>query len=149
MKKSELKPLYVDACIRGRVKPNGSEEAVWFSAFGHGDIRDLKAAIDAHFEKSSWMPKESELKPLMEQARQVRITAGVAVRSTYARWKCPECGIERGDFIETSDHRARKCNGMRHTDGRGIRVPGPEMTEIFRQDNFQTGNRAVAAESAA
>jgi hypothetical protein len=144
MTKTELKPLYTEAAARARVAPTASELAVWMSQLGHGDIRDLKVAIDAHFAKSQWMPKEGELKPLMEQARQARESAGIVPRSTYARWKCGECGVERGGYIEASDYRARHCKGIKHVDALGIRAPGPQMAEIFRQDNFKTGNRAVS-----
>ena len=143
MKKSELKPVYVDACIRARTKPAGSEEAVWYSQLGDGDIRDLKAAIDAHFEKSQWMPKESELKPLIEQARRARCSASTG-RTTYARFECPDCGIVTGGFIEALDFRVRRCRGIPKDRATGSRICGGRMDEIFRQDNFETGNRSVA-----
>jgi hypothetical protein len=91
MTRTELKPLYVEAATRARVKPNSSEEAVWMSQIGHADIRDLKAAIDAHFTRSTWMPKESELRPLVEQARQSRIARNRAPHQLSA-WKCCNCG---------------------------------------------------------
>ena len=96
MMKSELKPLYVEAAARARCKPVSSEEAVWFSQLGFGDIRDLKTAIDRHFEKSSWMPKESELKPLMAAAQHERLQATAKPSEYFQQQVCPKCGDVKG-----------------------------------------------------
>lgn len=147
MTKPEVKSLYTEAAVRARCAPNASELAIWVSQLGAADIRDLKAAIDAHFEKSSWMPKESELKPLMEQARQARTAAGYALRSTYVRWQCPDHpAVIVAGFVEPLDFRARRCpkaiRDTNHPDG-PVRCAA-KMNEIFRQNNFETGNRSVA-----
>lgn len=142
MTKPELKTLYVEACARARTKPSQSEEAVWFSKLGSLDIADLSAAIDAHFDKSQWMPKESELRPLADQARRGRFTLANG-KTTYARWRCPvHPGVIVGAFIEPNDYRAHRCpkalDGKRNQDGPVI--CGAKMHEIFREDNFATGN---------
>lgn len=139
MTKSELKPLYTDACIRARCAPNASELAVWYSQLGEADIRDLKAAIDAHFAKSQWMPKEGELKPLVEQARRARCSASTG-RTTYARFRCPDCGTVTGGFVEALDFRVRRCRGIPRDRATGSRICGGRMDEIFREENFRTGN---------
>jgi hypothetical protein len=143
MTKSELKPLYVEASARARTKPSQSEEAVWYSKLGQFDIADLSAAIDAHFAKSHWMPKESELRPLAEQAKRGRFTQANA-KTTYARWQCPiHPAIIVGGFVEPNDYRARRCpkqisDKQRNPDGPVICAE--KMVPIFREDDFQTGN---------
>lgn len=90
MTRSEVATIYTEAATRARAEPSKSELAVWSSTLGHADIRDLKAAIDAHFEQSKWMPKESELRPLVEQSRQARIAKDRAPVQLSA-WRCREC----------------------------------------------------------
>lgn len=151
MTKAEMKPLYVDACVRARTKPNQSEEAVWYSKLGFLDIADLKSAIDAHFNKSHWMPKESELRPLADQAKRGRMTLSNA-KTTYARWRCPDHpAVIVGDYIEPSDYRARRCPKALdgHRNGDGAVICGAAMVQFFREDGFQTGNtRAKEAQPA-
>jgi hypothetical protein len=143
MTKTELKPLYAEAAARSRATPSGSELAVWFSYLGHLDIRDLKLAIDDHFAKSQWMPKESELRPLAEQAKRGRMTQSNS-KTTYARWECPtHRGVIVGDFIEASDRWPRRCpKVILESVGteNGKTICAARMTEIFREDNFATGN---------
>lgn len=148
MTKPELKSLYVDAAIRARIKPSQSEEAVWFSKLGHFDIVDLKAAIDAHFDKTTWMPKEGELRNLAEQAKRGRVLQSNS-RTTYARWQCPDHpGIVVGGFVDQYDFKPRRCpKAMRdpnHPDGPVI--CGAKMNEIFRENNFTTGNSSAQPE---
>jgi hypothetical protein len=147
MTKTELKPLYAEAAARARSTPSASELAVWFSYLGNLDIRDLKSAIDEHFAKSQWMPKESELKPLAEQARRSRSSQSSG-RTTYARWRCPDHGIIVGDFIVPTDHKSRRCR-KKTPDTRpnvyGPVICGALMHEIFREDNFTTGIDAVSS----
>ena len=150
MTKAELKTLYVEAAARARVAPNLSEETVWFSKLGALDIADLKAAIDAHFDKSHWMPKESELRPLAEQAKRGRFVQANA-KTTYARWQCPEHpAIVVGGFIEPNDYRARRCpkaisHKKRNPDGAVICAA--KMHEIFRENSFATGNTQAKDEA--
>ena len=142
MTKPELKTLYVEACARARTKPSQSEEAVWYSKLGHLDIADLSSAIDSHFNKSQWMPKESELRPLADQAKRGRFTLANA-KTTYARWRCPiHRGVILAGFIEPQDRWIRRCpkalDGQRNQDGPVICAS--QMDEIFRENNFETGN---------
>ena len=149
MTKPELKTLYVEAAARARVAPNLSEEAVWFSKLGALDIADLKAAIDAHFDKSHWMPKESELRPLAENAKRGRMIQANA-STTYARWRCPvHPAVVVGAFIEPTDFRKRRCpksinDKRRNPDGAVICAA--KMDEIWREDNFSSGNKTVREE---
>jgi hypothetical protein len=109
MTKSELKPLYVEACTRARATPQKSEEAVWFSCIGYADIRDLKAAIDVHFDKSQWMPKEGELKPLIEKARHARQVQTFDKTQRLVRWQCPACKMQICGFPSRGDSLERRC----------------------------------------
>lgn len=150
MTKTDLKPLYAEAAARARSTPSGSELAVWFSFLGHLDIRDLKLAIDEHFSKSQWMPKESELKPLAEQARRSRHSQSSGL-TTYVRWRCPDHGIIFGNFVDASDFRSRRCRKQicdAHPNADGIVICGALMTEISREDNFKTGNGNVTRTAA-
>jgi hypothetical protein len=130
--RAELKELYVQAAIRARAKPQRSEEDLWLKEFEHADPRDLKAAIDAQFQKSHWMPKESELRPLVEQARHSRELRN-SEETVLARWECQKCRVTRSGFILPADHRPRSCHGVPRQDhyepGGGC---GGAMNEVYR-----------------
>ena len=61
MTKTELKTLYVHACVRAGTKPNATEEGAWQKAYAYTERADFEAAIDAHFRSQKFLPRESEL----------------------------------------------------------------------------------------
>jgi hypothetical protein len=132
MTRAELKPIYVEAAARARTKPQRSEEDVWLKTLEYAHPHDLKAAIDTHFQRSHWMPKESELRPLVEQARSSREVRNSA-ETLLARWECGECRATRCGFIPPSDHQPRRCFGIPR---KGVyeygELCGAAMREIVR-----------------
>ncbi len=97
MTRAELKPLYVEATTRARTKPQRSEEDAWLKTLEYADSRDLRTAIDVHFQRSQWMPKESELRPLIEQAQRSRAIQLSAAKD-FVAWRCESCKLTRSGF---------------------------------------------------
>ena len=130
MTKAEIKPRYTEAAARARCKPTESELAVWYSQLGHGDIRDLRTAINRHFEKITWMPRESELKPLMEAARNERESAQREPEEMSA-WRCTDCKTAITSF--RIGFFPRQCSGLiSHGPNRGKACLGTTFNLMYR-----------------
>ncbi len=69
-------------------------------------------------------------------------------KTTLVRFQCPECLYTCSGFTMPDDHRERRCMGFPR-DKKTIddTICGALMLEIFREDNFKTGNKAVGAEA--
>ena len=114
MTRAELKPLYVEATIRARVKPQRSEEDMWFKQLEYASARDLQTAINAWFDGGSkWMPKENEIKPLVEQAERKRMVEATTTKE-LVRWKCPTCKLPACGMLDPVDFKTRNCPRCGH-----------------------------------
>lgn len=112
MTKTELKAAYVQACVRAGTKPNVSEESMWQKAYAYAEKRDLESAIDAHFRTQKFMPRESELYTLIEQARRGR-TGPKESADVYRRYRCGACGKTVGCLVRPSDDTIPWCQSCR------------------------------------
>lgn len=132
MTRAELKALYVEASLRARTKPQKSEEDLWFREFEYADPRDLKAAIDTHFKGNEWMPKESALKPMVEQSQRAR-TLRATAQQVQVRRKCEICDVPTMGFNDPNDRRQRYCQGIPQRPYTRGEVCGGNMVEVYRE----------------
>lgn len=65
MQRSELRAIYKDACKAMRQDPEEAEFKMWLHVLGSFDERDLRGALNAHWEgeNGKFLPKPAELKP--------------------------------------------------------------------------------------
>ena len=140
MKRTDLESVYAMACAAKGFKPNDDQFRLWWKILHDIERSDLESAMIEWFTAHIEFPMPADLLPLVRKGS--RVQAAIATtRTTYARWKCPECGIYQSGFIAPEDERPRRCNGIPTQRTDGGRICGALMVEVFREDNFTTGNK--------
>jgi hypothetical protein len=146
MKPREVEDIYEDACrsAANRPVPDPSQAAAWKRELIAFDAADLRDGLVTWWRSNKWVPLASELRPLAEQARRSRNSRTVG-RTTYARWQCSEHrSVIVGHFIEPNDYQVRCCPKQLDSGT----TCAARMNEVFREDNFNTGNQTRAREEA-
>ena len=148
MTKTELKTLYVHACVRAGTKPNATEEGAWQKAYAYTDRADFEAAIDAHFRSQKFLPRESELYPLIDSARRSRETRESGEQD-YVRFRCPQCGATFSGFRDPGDCRTSVCYASPSGNHQGIMRGGRRecgiQTEEISRHRCERDQRGAAA----
>jgi hypothetical protein len=131
MKPAEVKRIYIAACQLARSDPQQVEEKLWANAFAYLDARDLDTAIGKYFEHSRFMPRVSELLPLVKQAEGARTLAGTQRRFLFA-WRCQTCGAGLCGFHLPNANTLRHCSNLPQRKGyaRG-EICGGDMSLVY------------------